>query len=254
MPSHFLGRFRPLLLSLCLAGCSIKTPYLNVQQWPVEKHAMYYSSPSPYRVGVLPLDDQRPANEQKGQRPRGTFLLLWNRRVGDYYTGDHVFGGQVSTGLTEQTVRYLKAANVFAEVVATDPPPQFNPGVSGHVSRLGREQVVDYLLRGELQHFFGSQTQRTSIVLLPLYFVNAMSWEDAKFLPWGKTAIAWTLYDGRTGDITWRRFTETSHTMPKDTDAMSEAAIESFTTAIGQLASDLRELPLSTMQHDDPQQ
>ena len=105
---------------------------------------------------------------------------------------------QVATGLTTQTVRYLKAANVFAEVVSIDPPSQFNPQVPEHVSRLGREQVVDYLLRGELQHFFGSQTQRTSIVLLPLYFINTMSWENAKFLPWSKTAIAWTLYDGRT--------------------------------------------------------
>ena len=242
-PRAFTGSFL-ILLSSGLTGCSIKTPYINARQWPTTKGATYYRDVSPFRVGVLPLVDQRPIHEQHGKRPGGTFLLLWNRRVGDYYTGDHVFGGQVPVALTGQVIEYLQASHVFVEALPVTPSDAFNPAIAEHVSRVGRDAVVDYLLRGEIQHFFGSQSQHTSIYLLPLYFVSTFGWQDSKSLPWGKTSIRFTLYDGRTGDILWGRLEEANHTMPRDTDAMSEAAMESFTTAAGQLTVDLREFSL----------
>src|SRR3989338_1764771 len=177
------------LLSLLLTGCSIKTPDVNGSQWPVEQRVMYYNSPAPLRIGVLPLVDHRPIQEQDGQRPRGMFLLLWNRRVGDYYTGNHIFGGQVASRLTDRLVSGLKAANAFTEIVPVAAPSDFNPNHAQQVSRLGQQEVVDYLVYGELEPFFGSQSQHTSIVLLPLYFINSLSWQDSKSLPWGKTAM-----------------------------------------------------------------
>ncbi len=233
-----------ILLPLLLAGCSIKTPYVNVSQWPMEQRVMYYSSPSPLRIGVLPLMDHRPVHEQHGQRPRGMFLLLWNRRVGDYYTGDHIFGDQVANRLTDRLVGGLKAANAFAEIVPVAAPSDFDPTNAQQVSRLGQQAVVDYLVYGELEHFFGSQSQHTSTVLLPLYFINSFSWQDSKSLPWGKTAMACRLYDGRSGDMVWRRLIESDRTLPRNTDAMSEAAMYSFVDATGQLAKELRELSL----------
>lgn len=140
----------PLLLFL-VAGCSINTPYVNVSQWPVEQHVMYYNNPLPLRIGVLPLVDHRPVQEQDGQHPRGTFLLLWNRRVGDYYTGNHIFGGQVASRLTNRLVVGLKAANIYAQIVPVAAPPDFNPNNAEQVSRLGKQEVVDYLVYGELE-------------------------------------------------------------------------------------------------------
>jgi len=240
-------RQRPSLFALLpflLAGCSIKTPYVNVSQWPVEQRVAYYNSPSSLRIGVLPLVDHRPIQEQDGQRPRGLFLLVWNRRVGDYYTGNHIFGGQVASRLTDRLVSGLKAANAVAEIVPIVAPSDFNPNNAQQVSRLGQQEAVDYLVYGELEHFFGSQSQHTSIVLLPLYFINSLSWQDSKSLPWGKTAMACRLYDGQSGDMVWRRLIESNRTLPRDTDAMSEAAMQSFADATGQLAKELRELSL----------
>ena len=227
-----------------LTGCSIKTPYLSITQWPVAKKAIYYGDPSPYRVAILPLADRRPIHEKEGKRPGGMFLLLWNHRVGDYYTGDHVFGDHVTQQLTHQLTEYLRSSNAFAHVVEVETPAEFNPSDVVQVTKLGRAQVVDYLLGGEVQHFFGSQSQHTSIFLLPLYFINTFSWQDSKTLPWGKTAIHFVLYDGRSGDIVWRRFIEANQTLPRDSDPMSEAALESFTNAAGELAVNLRNLPL----------
>ena len=224
-----------ILLSATLSGCSISTPHTNLRTWPVAHRAMYYRDPTPIRLGVLPLLERRPANERNGQRPRGIFLLLWNRRVGDYYTGDHIFGGDVPAQLTAQLIEYLRAANAFAAVVPTFlAPAAAAPG-----------PPPDYLLGGELEHFFGSQSQHTSIFLLPLYFINMFGWQDNKTLPWGKTSILFTLYDGHGGTV-WRREVGHSLTLPKETDAMSDAALESFVGAAGQLAVDLRELSLET--------
>jgi len=234
--------------SLVLAGCAIKTPYLPARQWSVSKRAAYYADPAPFRIGLLPLEDERPAQEQRGKQPGGMFLLLWNRRTGDYYTGDHVFGGNVAPDLTQQLIAHLKATNAFAEVLPLEPPPTFNPGIPEHMSRLGRDQVVDYLLRGEIQHFFGSQSQNSYVFLVPLYFVNTFGWQNYKSLPWGNTAIQFTLSDGQNGDMVWRRFIEADWTMPKETDAMSTAALESFVKATNQLALDLRGLPLQQLQ------
>ncbi len=253
MTSRSLARSATLLvlaaagLAVC-AGCAISTPHMNIRQWPGAARAGYYHEPAPVRVGVLPLVDQRPAVEHSGKRPTGMFLLLWNRRVGDYYTGDRVFGGEVTSQLTDQLVQYLKAGNVFADVVRVQPPTDFNPADPTSVSTMGRSNVVHYLLRGEVQHFYGSQTQHTMIYLLPLYFVNTFGWEDSKTLPWGKTSIQFTLYDAQTGDLVWRRLIEYNQTLPRDKDPMSQAALESFTGAAGELSTDLRTIPLpSTM-------
>ena len=241
-------RHAPLyVLLISLTGCSIKTPFINASQWPGEKRVPYYNSPTPFRIGVLPLTDQRPDQERQGQRPHGMFLLLWNRRVGEYYTGDHIFGGQLPARLTDQLVNSLQGTNTFAEVVALKPPTEFDVNNAKQVSDLGKQEAVDYVLQGDLEHFFGSQSQHTSIVLLPLYFITTFSWQDSKSLPWGKTAITYRFYDGRTGDMIWRRLVEADRTLPTDKDAMSEAAMESFAQGVGQLAAQLRELPLSTM-------
>lgn len=146
--------------------------------------------------------------------------------------------------MTERLTEYLRSANVFTEIIHVVPPQSFDASNPSAVSNLGQSQVVDYLLAGEIQHFFGSQSQHTSIFLLPLYFINTFGWQDSKSLPWGKTAVHFTLYDARSGDLVWRRLIEIDRTLPKDTDAMSEAALESFTDAAGILATELRNLPL----------
>jgi len=231
-------------LAFVLSGCSIKTPYLNAGQWPITQRAMYYSDPAPVRIGVLPLIDRRPTEERQGKRPGGLFLLVWNRRVGDYYTGDHVFGKDVAVHLTDQLAAYLRSANAFAQIIQLAPPPGADPTDSATLIALGRESMADYFIQGELQHFFGSQSQHTSIMLLPLYFINAFSWQDSKSLPWGKTAAQFVLYDGKRGDMVWRRLIEADQTLPRETDSMAEAALESFADAAGQLTTDLHQLPL----------
>ena len=231
------------LLIPLLAGCAIKTPYLNISDWPVERRAMYYQNPAPVRIGVLPLIDRRPAREQEGQRPGGVFLLLWNRRAGDYYTSDRVFGGQVAERLTDQLIAYLTASHAFAQVIRLPVSADDAARASrDDLSRWGREQVVDFIVGGDLDHFFGSQTQHASMYLLPLYFVSAFGWQDAKSLPWGKTSIRFTAWDGKSGDVYWRQLLEADRTLPKDTDPMSEAALESFTQLAGQLVEQLRPL------------
>jgi hypothetical protein len=234
----------PVLAALGLSSCAIATPHTNISRWPVAAKAMYYRDPAPYRLGVLLLADRRPAVERNGQRPTGIFLVLWNRRVGDYYTNDQVFGGQVAHRLTEQLMEYLAASHAFAEAIFIVPPQELRLDDPLSVSRAGREQVVDILLHGELRHFFGSQYQHVSIYMLPLYFVGMFGWQNAKALPWGRTSIAFTLYDGRTGELLWRRLLEADHTLPRDTDAMTEAALESFVEVTGRLAADLRQVSL----------
>lgn len=230
------------LLSLGLSGCAIATSHLNISQWPVTTYAMYYRDPAPYRLAVLPLVDQRPGQEREGQRPRGMFLLLWNRRVGDYYTGDQIFGGNVAAQLSQQLSAYLTSTHAFAEVIPipASSAPQGSSISPADILALRQAHMVDYVLQGQVQHFFGSQTQHTSIYLLPLYFVSTMGWQDSKTLPWGRTAIQYTLYDGRSGDIAWRQLLEADRTLPRQTDAMSEAALQSFVDVAGQMASNLR--------------
>ena len=227
-----------------LTGCSIKIPYMNISQWPTGQYVAYYGEPVPHRIGVLPLEDHRPAHEQTGQKPRGLFLLLWNRRVGDYYTGDRMFGGRVAAQLTDQLIGHMETSHAFADVMLVSGlPAGFNPDNADSVSQVGRDLVVDYLLRGEIAHFFGSQSQHTSTYLLPLYFVNTVGWQDSKSLPWGRSAIIFTVYDGQTGDIAWRRVIETDRTLPRDSDSMSQAALEAFSATAAELTRSLRELP-----------
>lgn len=241
-----------ILLGVC-CGCSIATPHLNITRWPVEKKAVYYREPLPYRVVVLPLQDQRPTHERTGQKPDGAFLLLWNRRVGDYYTGDHIFGDHVADQLTSQVTRYLQASNVFAQAV---PVPSASSGAgewdAGRLRELAREHVADFVLTGELKHFFGSQHQQTSIVLLPLYFISTMSWQDNKSLPWGQSTVRFTLHDGKGGDLLWHHQLETNHTLPRETDPMSQAALESFMNLNEELVRELRHLPLASWQAAQP--
>lgn len=235
-----------IILGLC-SGCAISAPHLNMGQWPVETKAVYYHEPLPYRVVVLPLQDQRPSHERAGQKPGGLFLLLWNRRVGDYYTGDQVFGAQVADQLTSQVTRYLQASNVFAQVV---PLPMERPAASGwnadRLRDLARDQAADFVLTGELKHFFGSQHQQTSIMLLPLYFINTMSWQDSKSLPWGQSTVRFALHEGTSGDLLWQHEIQGSDTLPRETDPMSQAALESFMNLNEQLVIELRNLPLDS--------
>ncbi len=234
--------------ALSLFGCAIATPHMPISQWPVTKRAMYYREAAPYRVAVLPLVDQRPAEERRGKRPAGLFLLLWNRRKGDYTTGDRVFGGAIATDVSQQLASYLQAANVFAQVVHVASPggaaAQADPMV---LRQIAQEHAADYLLSGELQHFFGSQYQHTGAFFIPLYFISAFGWNEQKSLPWGQTTIRVALYDGRSGDLMWRRQFEARETMPRERDAMSEAALESLVTVAGDLAVELRQLPYESL-------
>ena len=237
-----------LLLALMLSsGCAIQTPHLTISQWPMTRRAMYYHEPLPYRVGVLTLLDERPAQEREGRKAPAMFLLLWNRRVGDYYTGDHMFGGEVASQLTGQLVEYLQAANVFPHVERLAAPSRADALAPSQVQQLAQESVADYVLTGEVEHFFGSQHQHFSMFALPLYFINAWGWQESKTLPWGQTTIRFTLYDGGTGDILWRQQMSGQHTLPRETDAMSEAALESFAILAGKLATALRGLPFESL-------
>ena len=236
-----------ILLALTLPGCAIQTPHLKISQWPVTKRAMYYHEPLPYRVAVLPFLDERPRQEREGRKPSGMFLLVWNRRVGDYYTGDQVFGGEVAPQLTGQLVQYLRAANVFPHVEHVVPQHRADSLTPERVQDLAQASVANYLLTGDVERFFGSQHQHLSIFVLPLYFINTWGWQDSKTLPWGQTTIRFTLYDGRNGDIVWRQRLEGQHTLPRETDAMSEAALESFAIVAGKLATELRGLPYESL-------
>ena len=137
----------------------------------------------------------------------------------------------------------MEASHAFADVMLVSGlPAGFNPDHADSVSQVGRDLVVDYLLRGDIAHFFGSQSQHTSTYLLPLYFVNTVGWQDSKSLPWGRSAIMFTVYDGQNGDILWRRMVESDRRMPRETDPMSQAALEAFSATMGDLIATLRHL------------
>ena len=232
-----------------LSGCAIKTPYLNINQRPISERAPYYNEPLPYRLLVLPAVDHRPSNEQQGQRPSAMFLLLWNKRVGDYYTGDAVFGNHVADQLSTQLADYLQKAHVFTMTNFTASlPPDFDPVNPAHIQQLARQHSADFVLRSELAHFFGSQHQQFSMYVLPLYVASAFGWQNNKSLPWGQTTLRVMLYDGQTGDIAWRQEFTAQETLPRNTDSMAEAAILSLSMASSQLTSELRRLPLQSME------
>jgi hypothetical protein len=185
-----------------MAGCAIQTPHLAISRSPVAERAGYYRDPQPYRVLMLPLADKRPLQDRRGAKPPGMFLLLWNRRVGDYYTGDQVFGGNVAGELSTQLAAYLKSANVFAQVVTPSPvPADFDHANAAQVRQVARPHAADYILTGELNRFFGSQHQHLSVYVLPLYVVGAFGWQDSKSLPWGQTVMQMVLLDGQEGDL-----------------------------------------------------
>lgn len=235
-------------LALVLTGCAINTPRVNIATWPAAKQAMYYRQPAPYRVAVLPLSDQRPAQERNGRRAPALFLLLWNRRVGDYYTGDQLFGGDVPTQLSRQLTDYLQAANAFTEVVYVPSLPRdFKLSDVTSAQRTSQFHAADYLLSGELLHFFGSQHQHTSMLVLPLYFISTFGWQDSKSLPWGQTTLQAYLHDGATGNLVWRHRFEMSRTLPRNTDSMAVAALESFARVAGELTTELRQLPFDSL-------
>lgn len=169
-----MREFRLLLtssvLSCFLVGCAIPMTHWNIAQWPITNRASYFSEPAPFRVAVLPLEDQRPLEERSGHRPVGLFLLLWNRRAGDYVTSDRAFGGNVNTQLTDQLRAYLRSSNVFVELVPAQTPPLQHPDQLGALSvvAIGRSEVADYVLGGVIEHFYGSQHQEASAFFLPL--------------------------------------------------------------------------------------
>jgi hypothetical protein len=239
----------PAFLACTLAGCAIKTPHLAVQQYPVEKRAAYFAEPAPYSLIVTPLIDRRPEVERKGQQAAPMFLLLVNRRVGDYYTGDRVFGRQVPAHLADRVAAHLQAANAFQKVTFLPTPfDPFDPNNPHHITRLAQTQGGHFVLTGELEHFYGSQHQHFSMTVLPLYFLNAFSWQDSKNLPNGKTVITFALHDAAKGDIMWRHQLQATSTMPRDTDSMAQAAMESFVLVSERLTSELRKLPLKSVE------
>jgi hypothetical protein len=232
-------RAAAIAAAIGLSGCAIHTPPVSISRWPLSSRAMYYRDALPYRVLVASLADERPVNERQGRRAPGMFLLVWNRRVGDYYTGDRLFGGEVGVQLAKQLTDYLQAANVFTEVLYVPESPR-NPDT---IRRVSRPHAADYVLTGELQHFFGSQHQHLSVYLLPLYFISAFGWRDSKSFPWGKTAMRVSLWDGKTGEVVWRHQLEASERLPRESDSMAEAALESFAEVSEDLADELRRIP-----------
>jgi len=176
------------------------------------------------------------------------YLVLWNRRVGDYYTGDHLFGDEVAAQLSRQLADYLQAANTFTEVVYVPSPLQdFELSERTSVQHMSQAHAADYLLGGELQHFFGSQHQHFSMFVLPLYFISTFGWQDSKSLPWGQTTVQVYLHDGATGNLVWRQRFEVSRTLPRETDSMAVAALESFATVAGEVTTELRQLPFDSL-------
>lgn len=236
-----------LVSATVVSGCAITTPHLAMAQWPMSQRAMYYQTALPYRIVVLPFIDQRPVHERRGQKARGSFLLLWNTRKGDYYTSDLVFGGEVGKQLGQQLANYLESANAFT-TISYLPDESLGFSDAEAIKRLGQSRKVDYVLGGELRHFFGSQNQDFSMYVIPLYFVSATGWQNAKTLPWGQTTVTAYLVDARTGDITWRHQLESSVTLPRESNSMAEAAMESFAEAAGKLTAELRQLPLKDFQ------
>lgn len=232
-----------------MSGCAIKTPHLSVSQWPLQSRASYYSEALPYRLLVVPTTDQRPEHERQGQQPSAQFFVLWNKRVGDYYTGDTVFGNHVGDQLSAQLADYVQASHTFTATTFTgSTPPNFNPLNTSEIQTLAAQHSADFVLTSELQHFFGSQHQHFSLYALPLYFINMSGWQDNKSLPWGQTTLRVVLYDGRTGDLVWQEQFTAQETLPRDTDSMAEAAMVSFATMSNQLVSQMRNLPLQSFQ------
>lgn len=243
-----VAAIRALWIATVGTGCAIQTAHLPIQRWPVEDKAAYYAEASPCRILVLPLIDRRPAVERDGQRPRAVFLLVWNRRVGDYYTSDLVFGRDVGAQLAGRLAAYLRSAHAFRDVtLSSSLSKDFQVIDASTLQRVDKNDGVDYVLGGELQHFFGSQHQQFSMAVLPLYFVNAFSWQDGKGLPWGKTSATFSLWDARSGNLVWRHQLEATQTLPTEKDSMAQAALESFVLVTDQLAAELRQLPLEPL-------
>jgi hypothetical protein len=216
-----------------------------VSQFPIAERAAFYHETLPYCVAVLPLADQRPNLERSGQKARGVFLLLWNTRIGDYTTKDEHFGSQVSAQLSEQVATYLRTSNAFAKVLPPSSLPGApNPNDRASLAQLARTQAVDFFVTGEIEHFFGSQHQSSSVIVVPLSFVSLSSWQDSKSLPWGRTAIRFKLLEARSGDVLWSELLQADRTLPTDTDSMAQAAMESFVVVADSLAQSLRQLQL----------
>ncbi|HEX9742383.1 MAG TPA: hypothetical protein VGA17_06295 [Nitrospiraceae bacterium] len=233
------------LMLFTMAGCAVKTPHKPLAQWPVDHRGVFYANPAPLRIAIAPFTDQRPREEIKGLKPTGMFFLLWNRRKGEYYTGDHIFGADIPTGIAHWLTRYLDEANIAAHVVqAPTPATPIDFSNAEQVRRYAAAHVADFVLTGDIEHFHGSQYQNTSFYLLPLWFINTFGWQDELGLPWGRTAIRFSLYDGRSGDAVWKRTLDASETMPAKSSTMAEAALESLSTVGGNLAIAIRQLNL----------
>ncbi len=229
-------------------GCAINTPHLAIHQWPIEQRATYTAETTPYHLSVLPLIDQRPAQERTGQRAHGLFLLVWNQRKGDYYTGDAAFGGNVAGQLSERLAAYLNASHLAAAIAKdTSSLAQLESLGAPQVKTIAAAETADVLLAGTLEHFFGSQHQDFSMWIAPLYFVNATGWQNQKTLPWGQTTATFVAYDGHAGTLVWRQQLQMSLTLPHETSSMTEAAMESFAQVATQLVAELRQLPVDTL-------
>ena len=240
---------KPLALALFLlaaTGCAIKTPPMSVSQFPVGDRAPYYQQPHAYRVAVLPFEDRRPEVERQGQKPKGVFLLLVNSRVGDYYTGNKHFGANAPVQLAEQLAGYLRKANLF---VGVDGPSSLS-GLprrkdANEFKQFAQSKKIDYFLTGEIHHFFGSQHQNAYFYAVPAFYVSLTGWRSSKSLPWGRTVIDFALVDANNGDVVWSEQLQADRTLPKDTDAMTSAAMESFLLVSSNLAAKLNQLSLS---------
>ncbi len=236
-----------VISTILISGCAIKTPPFPVSQFPIAERAVYYQETLPYRVAVLPLVDRRPKHEQLGQKAPARFFLLWNSRSGDYYTGDQLFGSEVPAQLSKQTAEYLRSANTFAKVFEPASLPNTPSWQdSSGLTQLAKAEVIDFFIAGEIEHFFGSQKQKASMYAVPLYFISAFGWQNSKSLPWGKTVIRFKLLNAKGGDVIWSEELQGSVTLPKETDSMAQAAMESFLLVSKDLAVKLRQLPLDS--------
>ncbi len=90
------------------------------------------------------------------------------------------------------------------------------------------------------------------MMILPLYFINAFGWQNGKGLPWGQTTMQGLLFDGRPGRLLWRHRLEASQALPRATDSMAEAAMESFALVTGQLVTEIQQLPLDSWRTSAP--
>lgn len=194
-------------------------------------------------LALIPLIDRRPAEEIKGKKPKGVFLLVWNQRIGDYVTSNKSFLEPHQEGMADRLAAAISRTNCFYEVKTVNAKLPNQPTPDDFLPVLAEEKVR-YVLVGEIQHFYGKQHQKAYYLLIPALWVNLFFGNNRVDTAVGKTEILFTLYDAKTGSEVWR-----SNIQSEKSSAMAgsypQMAMQSFAEVSEKLANQLYDVAQS---------